>query len=111
MIPEPQNTASNPTESTGEQEDTTVSFHLGSVREEIAASSADARRNARRIFDALKQVCGVLDAMSATLESVHRNFRERDSAATVQADGNRTESMGLVELADRLSALEFAVDK
>jgi hypothetical protein len=111
MIPEPQNSANDPPESAGEQEDATASFLLDSVREEIAASSADARRNARRIFDALKQVGGVLDAMSVTLESVHRSVRDRDSAATVQAEGDQIESMGLVELADRVDRIRSAIER
>ncbi len=111
MIPEQQNPNSNAAEPAVEQEGATVSFLLDSVRDEIAASSAETRRNARRIFDALKQVGGVLDAMSATLDSVHRSVRDRGPAATVQPAGDGAESMGLVELADRVDRIRSAIER
>jgi hypothetical protein len=111
MIPEQQDSIGNGTEPTSEHEGATVSFLLDSVRDEIAASSAETRRNARRIFDALKQVGGVLDAMSMTLDSVQRSVRERGPAAAVQRAADRTDLMGMVELADRVDRIQSAIKR
>ena len=111
MIPEQQDPASNEAEPAEEQEGGSVSFLLDSVRDEIAASSAETRRNARRIFDALKQVGGVLDAMSATLDSVHRSVRDQSPAAAAKPAGDHTEATGLVELADRVDRIRSAIER
>jgi molecular chaperone GrpE (heat shock protein) len=74
------------------------------IRDELAAASTENRRNTKRIFDALKQFGGVLDALSATVNTIHSTSRSQ------AAPPPRTSSSGLelIELADRIDRIAAA---
>jgi len=80
---------------------------LVEVRDELAATSAESRRNTRRIFDALKQFGGVLDALSATVNDIHSTARAQVQPAA-RDDGQLRD---LVELADRVDRIAAAFSR
>ena len=74
---------------------------LDSLREEIAAEGTESRRTARRMLEALKQLGGMMDALSSTAGSIHDILRasQRPSPATPSTpDLLRT----LVDFTDRI---------
>ncbi|MFN0080712.1 MAG: nucleotide exchange factor GrpE [Prosthecobacter sp.] len=86
---------------------------LTELRDEISAGTAENRRTARRTFDVLKQFGTVLDAMSATVNDLHRSTRTASQAAVSEKDSGlpRGHLIGLIELADRLKRLSSAFDR
>ena len=109
----------NSSETSPLAEPTADSLHdtLNEVREEIAASTGENRRTARRMLDGLKQFSEVLDAISGTVNDVHRQLRAenaaRTSASSAGAENRLPQAhlMGLVELADRLRRLTLAFER
>ena len=71
------------------------------VHEELAAAGAEARRNARRLMEGMKQIGSALEAVSSTLGEIHRSVRD---TAPVRND-SRPLHLGLVELSDRLERI------
>jgi len=77
---------------------------LVEIRDELAATSTENRRNTRRIFDALKQFGGVLDALSATVNNIHSTTR-----AQTQPTARATDQVkDVIELADRVDRIAAA---
>jgi molecular chaperone GrpE (heat shock protein) len=77
---------------------------LGEIRDELAATSTENRRNTRRIFDALKQFGGVLDALSAAVNDIHSTARAQAQPAARTTDP----SLDIIELADRVDRISVA---
>jgi len=77
---------------------------LAGIRDELAAASTENRRNTRRIFDALKQFGGVLDALSAAVNDIHSTTRAQAQAPARPADN----LPDLIELADRVDRIAAA---
>jgi hypothetical protein len=86
---------------------------LGELRDEIAAGTAENRRTARRTFEVLKQFGAVLDAMSNSVNDLHRGARTTTPAPPSPADPGmpRAHLLGLIELADRLQRLDAAFER
>ena len=79
---------------------------LGEIRDEIAATSTENRRNTRRIFDALKQFGGVLDALAGTVNSLHATTRTQVAAPAARPGDSALE---LIELSDRVDRIAAAL--
>ena len=77
---------------------------LVEIRDELAATSTENRRNTRRIFDALKQFGGVLDALSGTVNDIHSTARAQAQPAARATD----QSLDIIELADRVDRIAAA---
>jgi len=72
------------------------------LREEMQAMTAENRRNARRIFDALKQFGGVLDALSEQVQS-------QPAPAQPSPGPDTALLLGVIELNDRIERIQQAV--
>jgi hypothetical protein len=102
------------TEDTEIEEETEDDISLTELRDELAASTSENRRTARRTFEVLKQFGSVLDAMSATVNDLHRSARATPPPVSVsEKDGPlpRAHLIGLIELADRLQRLDAAFQR
>ncbi|MFA7344151.1 MAG: nucleotide exchange factor GrpE [Terrimicrobiaceae bacterium] len=77
---------------------------LVEIRDELAATSTENRRNTRRIFDALKQFGGILDALSATVNDIHSTARAQAQPAARATD----QAPDIIELADRVDRIAAA---
>jgi len=86
-----------------ENEATTEHFDAKTLHDEIAAASAENRRNARRVFDALKEFGSVLDALGDSLATLQRQPVSSSSEGT-----DRALLAGLVELFDRIERISRA---
>jgi molecular chaperone GrpE (heat shock protein) len=80
---------------------------LVEIRDELAATSTENRRNTRRIFDALKQFGGVLDALSGTVNDIHSTARAQAQPAARATD----QSLDIIELADRVDRIAAAFSR
>jgi len=78
------------------------------IREDLAASSTEGRRNTRRIFDALKQFGSVLDALSATVNDIHSTARAAQQTPTSSGSASST-ALAVIELADRIERISSAI--
>jgi hypothetical protein len=79
------------------------------LHEEIAASTAESRRNTRRVMDALKQVGEMLTAMSQTLSSLHEKARQQPQLSPPATDG--CPIAALIDLADRIDRISAAFER
>jgi molecular chaperone GrpE (heat shock protein) len=95
------------TESPEPEETDEIQDALAEIREELAGASAENRRNTRRVFDALKQFGAVLDALSATVNSLHESTRPTIPASP-PASGS---PIGTIELADRIDRIALAIKR
>jgi hypothetical protein len=80
---------------------------LVEIRDELAATSTENRRNTRRIFDALKQFGGVLDALSGTVNDIHSTARTQAQPVARATD----QSLDIIELADRVDRIAAAFSR
>lgn len=102
------------TEDSEIEEEVEDDISLAELRDELAASTSENRRTARRTFEVLKQFGTVLDAMSATVNDLHRSARATPPPVAVSdKDGPlpRAHLLGLIELADRLQRLDAAFQR
>lgn len=90
-----------------EQEADDLREVLTEIREELAGGSTENRRNARRVFEALKQFGTVLDALSATVNSLHESAR----TAVPSAAPEPRSPVGVIELADRIDRIALAMER
>ncbi len=77
---------------------------LQEIRDELDATSAENRRNTRRVFDALKQFGGVLDAMASTVNSIHSSARSQVAAPPARIPDSTPEIIELSDRVDRIAA-------
>lgn len=80
---------------------------LAEIRDELAVTATENRRNTRRIFDALKQFGGVLDALSATVNDIHSTARAQTQPEVRTGDQLRD----IIELADRVDRIAAAFSR
>lgn len=91
-------------EEAGEDEESgePVGELLEGIREDLAAAATENRRNTRRVFDALKQFGGVLDAMATTINDIHATSRSQNVRPEARGGDSVT---GLIELSDRVDRI------
>jgi GrpE len=86
------------------EDDSEVTLEL--LHEELVATTAETRRGNRRVLEVLKNLSGVLDALSATSNDTHKALRALPAlTSTAPAAGSglpHVWALALVELADRL---------
>jgi len=81
------------------------------LHEAILAGTAENRRNARRVFDTLKQFGTVLDALSDSMQNLHQSPANESPAPTTTppaAGGDHSLLLGLVDLFDRVERIHRA---
>lgn len=81
------------------------------IREELQASTGEQRRNTRRVFDAIKQLGGMLDMLSQTVLSIHEDTRAAAltrAASPAPSVGTDANAGALMDLAERVLRVEAA---
>jgi molecular chaperone GrpE (heat shock protein) len=80
---------------------------IQALREDIAAEGTESRRTARRLLEVLKQLGGMIDALSLTTGSIHDLVRASQRPAPPEKEASQS-LRPLVDLTDRIDRIAAA---